>query len=52
MFEHDILIVGAGLAGLRAAVEGVKNGMNVGVVSKVHPVRSHSNADQGGINKP
>ncbi|MFL2764064.1 MAG: FAD-dependent oxidoreductase [Dehalococcoidia bacterium] len=52
MFEHDILIVGAGLAGLRAAVEGVKNGMNVAVVSKVHPVRSHSNAAQGGINAP
>jgi succinate dehydrogenase / fumarate reductase flavoprotein subunit len=52
MFEHDILIVGAGLAGLRAAVEGVKNGMDVAVVSKVHPVRSHSNAAQGGINAP
>ncbi len=52
MFEHDILIIGAGLAGLRAAVEGVKNGMDVAVVSKVHPVRSHSNAAQGGINAP
>ena len=52
MFEHDILIIGAGLAGLRAAVEGVRKGMNVAVVSKVHPVRSHSNAAQGGINAP
>ncbi len=52
MFEHDILIIGAGLAGLRAAVEGVRNGLNVAVVSKVHPVRSHSNAAQGGINAP
>ncbi|MBI21351.1 MAG: fumarate reductase (quinol) flavoprotein subunit [Chloroflexi bacterium] len=52
MYEHDILIIGAGLAGLRAAVEGVRNGMNVGVISKVHPVRSHSNAAQGGINAP
>ena len=52
MFEHDILIVGAGLAGLRAAVEGVRNGIDVAVVSKVHPVRSHSNAAQGGINAP
>ncbi len=52
MFEHDILIIGAGLAGLRAAVEGVRNGMDVAVVSKVHPVRSHSNAAQGGINAP
>ena len=47
MYEHDILIIGAGLAGLRAAVEGVRNGMNVAVISKVHPVRSHSNAAQG-----
>ncbi|MQG19393.1 MAG: FAD-binding protein [SAR202 cluster bacterium] len=52
MYEHDILIIGAGLAGLRAAVEGVKNGLDVAVVSKVHPVRSHSNAAQGGINAP
>ena len=52
MYEHDILIIGAGLAGLRAAVEGVRNGMNVAVISKVHPVRSHSNAAQGGINAP
>ena len=52
MYEHDILIIGAGLAGLRAAVEGVRNGLNVAVVSKVHPVRSHSNAAQGGINAP
>lgn len=52
MYEHDILIIGAGLAGLRAAVEGVRNGLDVAVVSKVHPVRSHSNAAQGGINAP
>tara|TARA_B100001123_G_scaffold116525_1_gene135700 strand:+ start:224 stop:1906 length:1683 start_codon:yes stop_codon:yes gene_type:complete len=52
MFEHDILIIGAGLAGLRAAVEGVRQGLDVAVVSKVHPVRSHSNAAQGGINAP
>ena len=52
MFEHDILIIGAGLAGLRAALEGVRNGMDVAVVTKVHPVRSHSNAAQGGINAP
>ncbi|MEX0762282.1 MAG: FAD-dependent oxidoreductase [Dehalococcoidia bacterium] len=50
MYEHDLLIIGAGLAGLRAAVEGVRNGSNVAVISKVHPVRSHSNAAQGGIN--
>src|SRR5207302_5658751 len=46
---HDILIVGAGLAGMRAAVT-VAPGLDVAVVSKVHPVRSQSVAAQGGIN--
>src|SRR5438034_6965738 len=46
---HDILIVGAGLAGMRAAVA-VPPGVDVALVSKVHPVRSHSVAAQGGIN--
>jgi len=50
MYKHDLLIIGAGLAGLRAAVEGVRQGLNVAVITKVHPVRSHSNAAQGGIN--
>jgi succinate dehydrogenase / fumarate reductase flavoprotein subunit len=47
---HDVVIVGAGLAGMRAAVEVARKGLNVAVVSKVHPVRSHSVAAQGGIN--
>ena len=47
---HDVLVVGAGLAGMRAALEAKKQGVDVAVVSKVHPVRSHSNAAQGGIN--
>jgi succinate dehydrogenase / fumarate reductase flavoprotein subunit len=46
---HDILIVGAGLAGMRAAVA-VPPGLDVAILSKVHPVRSHSVAAQGGIN--
>jgi succinate dehydrogenase / fumarate reductase flavoprotein subunit len=46
---HDILIVGAGLAGMRAAVA-TPPGLDVAIVSKVHPVRSHSVAAQGGIN--
>ena len=50
MVVHDIVIVGAGLAGMRAALEAVKAGLNVAMVSKVHPVRSHSVAAQGGIN--
>jgi succinate dehydrogenase / fumarate reductase flavoprotein subunit len=46
---HDILIVGAGLAGMRAAVAAAP-GLDVAIISKVHPVRSHSVAAQGGIN--
>ncbi|HEV7918526.1 MAG TPA: FAD-binding protein [Solirubrobacterales bacterium] len=48
--EHDVLVIGAGLAGQRAALAAAEQGVTVGIVSKVHPVRSHSNAAQGGIN--
>jgi len=44
------LVIGAGLAGLRAAIAAHNSGSNVAVLTKVHPVRSHSNAAQGGIN--
>jgi len=47
--QHDILIIGAGLAGMRAAVAAPSD-LDVAVMSKVHPVRSHSVAAQGGIN--
>ena len=50
MLEHDVLVVGAGLAGMRAALAAHQSGANVAIISKVHPVRSHSNAAQGGIN--
>ena len=50
MLEHDVLIVGAGLAGMRAAIAARDSGANAAIISKVHPVRSHSNAAQGGIN--
>ena len=49
MKQHDILIIGAGLAGMRAAVAASPD-LDVAVMSKVHPVRSHSVAAQGGIN--
>lgn len=49
MMTHDILVVGAGLAGMRAAIA-VPPDINVALLSKVHPVRSHSVAAQGGIN--
>lgn len=48
--SHDVVIVGAGLAGMRAAVEAARGGVDVAVVTKLHPVRSHSGAAEGGIN--
>ena len=50
MPDHDVLVIGAGLAGQRAALAAAEQGVSVGIMSKVHPVRSHSNAAQGGIN--
>jgi succinate dehydrogenase / fumarate reductase, flavoprotein subunit len=50
MPQHDVLVIGAGLAGQRAALAAAEDDVSVGIVSKVHPVRSHSNAAQGGIN--
>lgn len=49
MIKHDILVVGGGLAGLRTAL-GLCKHWDVALVSKVHPVRSHSGAAQGGMN--
>lgn len=47
---HDVLVVGAGLAGSWAAMVAAREGVrNIGVLSKVHPLRSHSGAAQGGI---
>ena len=50
MPAHDVLIIGAGLAGQRAALAAAQAGASVAIMSKVHPVRSHSVAAAGGIN--
>ncbi|HEY3827993.1 MAG TPA: FAD-binding protein [Solirubrobacteraceae bacterium] len=50
MPSHDVLIIGAGLAGQRAALAAAQTGSSVAIMSKVHPVRSHSVAAAGGIN--
>ena len=49
-YTHDIIIVGAGLAGLRAAVAAaeISNKLDIAVISKLHPIRSHSVCAQGG----
>src|SRR4030042_1988419 len=50
ILSHDILVIGGGLTGLRAAIEAKRVGRDVALLSKVHPLRSHSVAAQGGIN--
>jgi succinate dehydrogenase / fumarate reductase flavoprotein subunit len=50
MRRHEVLVVGAGLTGLRAALAAAEAKRDVAVVSKLHPLRSHSGAAQGGIN--
>lgn len=50
VITHDVIVVGAGLAGTWAAMAASKQGVkDIGVLSKIHPLRSHSGAAQGGI---
>ncbi len=50
IYEYDAVVVGAGLAGLAAAKELTEAGKKTAVITKLHPLRSHSGAAQGGIN--
>ena len=50
IYEYDAVIVGSGLAGLAAAKELTQAGKKTAVITKLHPLRSHSGAAQGGIN--
>ncbi|MGC8927442.1 MAG: FAD-binding protein [Myxococcota bacterium] len=50
MRYFPVIVVGGGLAGLRAAIEVNMHNIPVCILSRVHPVRSHSIAAQGGIN--
>ncbi len=50
MREHDVLVIGGGGSGLRAAIAADEAGADVAVISKLHPVRSHTGAAEGGIN--
>src|SRR5258706_5397470 len=47
--NFDVVVVGAGGAGLRAALEAAKQGLKVACITKVFPTRSHTVAAQGGI---
>ena len=48
--RHQLIIIGGGLAGLRAAIEAKRRSIDVAVLSQVWPGRSHSSAAQGGVN--
>ncbi len=48
--SHEVVVIGGGLAGLRAALAAAEAGADVAIVTKVQPLRSHSVAAQGGIN--
>jgi succinate dehydrogenase / fumarate reductase flavoprotein subunit len=50
IYTYDAIIVGSGLAGSAAARELQSAGKKVAVITKLHPLRSHSGAAQGGIN--
>ncbi|MCX7901919.1 MAG: FAD-binding protein, partial [Burkholderiaceae bacterium] len=47
--RFDAVIVGAGGAGMRCSLQLARAGLNVAVLSKVFPTRSHTVAAQGGI---
>jgi succinate dehydrogenase / fumarate reductase, flavoprotein subunit len=47
---HQLIVIGGGLAGLRAAIEARQAGVDVAILTQVHPGRSHSGAAQGGVN--
>lgn len=50
IYEHDVIVVGAGGAGLMAGIGAHEAGADVALVTKLHPVRSHTGAAEGGIN--
>ena len=47
--EYDVIVLGAGGSGLRAAVGLSEAGLKTACISKVFPTRSHTSAAQGGI---
>ena len=52
MQEFDVLVIGGGASGLRTAIAAKRAGASVGLVSKVHPLRTNSAIAQGGLNAP
>ena len=52
MQEFDVVVVGGGVSGLRAAIAAKRAGASVALIAKNHPLRSNSAIAQGGINAP
>jgi succinate dehydrogenase / fumarate reductase flavoprotein subunit len=52
MPEFDVVVIGGGVSGLRAAIAAKRAGASVGLLSKTHPLRTNSGLAQGGINAP
>jgi succinate dehydrogenase / fumarate reductase, flavoprotein subunit len=52
MQEFDVVVIGGGVSGLRAAIAAKRAGASVALISKSHPLRSNSGLAQGGINAP
>lgn len=52
MPQFDVLVIGGGAAGLRAAIAAKRAGASVAVLSKVHPLRTNSALSPGGLNAP
>ena len=50
MPKHSVVIVGGGIAGMRAALAAKERGADVALISKVHPLRTQGGTSQGGIN--
>lgn len=52
MQEFDVLVIGGGASGLRAAIAAKRAGAKVALMTKVHPMRTNSAIGQGGLNAP
>ena len=52
MQEFDVLVIGGGVSGLRAAIAAKHAGASVAIITKVHPLRTNSGVAQGGLNAP
>jgi succinate dehydrogenase / fumarate reductase flavoprotein subunit len=50
--EYDVLVIGGGASGLRAAIAAKQTGASVALISKIHPLRTNTGVAQGGLNAP